>query len=221
MSKEIDNPQKNDNRNYLYPRDKFYFRGEFPIICDWIENNSKVIDLGCGNGSLMKYILDRKKVEIDGIEISGSGVEACKKNNLRAIVGEIDKAGTYKNYSDNQFGYAICNVTIQMVMHPEVLVKEMKRIAKNVIISFPNFAYIGNRFDLLLNGRMPKPMMYGYEWYNTGHVHQLSVEDFKNFCLKENIIINRQEHLGFLKYPAKLISSNLFSKIAIYLCGKY
>ena len=214
----LDNPAFNDNRRYDYSDERFYVRAEFPMIAGWIPDGSKVIDLGCGNGSLMKYILDKKKeVKIEGIEVSDSGVGFCRKNGMNARIGKIDDSGTYKEYREKEFNYAVCNVTIQMVMFPEVLLQEMSRIANFLIVSFPNFAYIENRFDLLFNGIMPRPMLHGYSWYNTGHIHQLSNKNFENFCKKFSIVILERRHLGALKFFA-LAGGNLFAKETVYLC---
>jgi len=215
----IDNPTENDNRRYHYD-ESMYVRNEFPIISGWVEERAKVVDLGCGNGALMKYLVENKNVSIEGIELSASGVEVCQKNGLKAIVGEIDKIETYKNYSDEQFDYAICNVTLQMVLYPEVLIDEMKRIAKKLIISFPNFGYIGNRLDMLFHGRMPRPMIHGYEWYSTGHIHQLSIRDFESFCKAKGVKIVRSEQLGCFKFIANNFLVNLFPKEAVCLCSK-
>jgi methionine biosynthesis protein MetW len=120
---------------------------------------------------------------------------------------------------NKQFDYAICNVTIQMVMYPEVLVSEMKRIAHYQIISFPNFAQLLNRLDLLLRGRMPKPMLFGYDWYNTGHIHQLSVKDFLKLAEKFNLTICEQSHIGIGGLSGFIVKGNpnLLSTTAIYL----
>lgn len=218
---DLDNPELNDNRDYNFSSEDFYFREEFLIIGDWIKNGSKVIDLGCGNGSLLKYLKNKNNLAIEGIEISQSGVDFCLRNNLKAKQGEIDKKETYNNYQDNQFDYAVCNVTIQMVKYPEILIKEMARISKYQIISFPNFAYFENRLDLLFNGIMPRPMLHKYSWFNTGHIHQLSNRDFKNFCKQNNLKIIKQAHFGFFKKVASLIWPNFFSKESIFLCEKY
>jgi len=218
MNKPPDNPQINDNRNYSY-NENFYIRDEFPIIRDWIKEGSKVIDLGCGNCSLMKYILEKKKVYIEGIDISKSGIEVCLKNGFQAKVGYIDKEETYKDYNENEFDYAICNVTIQMTMYPEILLKEMKRIAKYQIISFPNFGFILNRLDLLFLGRMPKFGLGGFEWWNTGHIHQLSVKDFKHLAKKVGLKIIKEHHIGKAGFLIKLCP-NLLSQVAIFLCSK-
>lgn len=224
MSKQrvsLDNPEMNDNRNYDFSQEGFYVREEFPIINSWIKDKTKIIDLGCGNGSLMKYLKERKNIEIEGLEISQSGVDFCLKNGLTAKQGEIDKLEIYRHYSDQQFDYAICNVTLQMLMYPEIMLKEMIRISKYQIISFPNFAYFENRLDLLFSGVMPRKMLYDYKWYSTGHIHQLSLRDFKIFCKNNNIKIITVNHLGCFRKIADLIWPNFFSKESVFLCQKY
>lgn len=217
MTNPPDNPKINDNRNYIY-NESFYIRKEFPIIKEWVKEGSKIIDLGCGNCSLIKYLED-KKIYGEGIDISESGIQICLKNNIKAKVGYIDREETYKEYKDDEFDYAICNVTIQMVMYPEVLLKEMKRIAKYQIVSFPNFAFVINRLDLLFLGRMPKFTLGGYEWYNTGHIHQLSIKDFKTLANKIGLKIIKEYHLGKAGRLIKLCP-NLLSQVAIFLCSK-
>ncbi|MBN1397939.1 MAG: methyltransferase domain-containing protein [Bacteroidetes bacterium] len=173
----IDDPFKNDNRNYNfldYPDD---YRQEFPVILGLISSDSKVIDLGCGNGTLLSCLKKEKHASVKGVELSASGVKICRKKKLDVIQGRIDEHLPFK---DNSFDYAICNVTIQMVMYPEVLLSEMKRIARYQILSFPNFAFYRNRIQLLLKGKMPPHMLFNYKWYNTGHIHQLSLKDLKN-----------------------------------------
>ncbi|OGV01268.1 MAG: hypothetical protein A2330_06190, partial [Ignavibacteria bacterium RIFOXYB2_FULL_36_7] len=150
-----------DNRNYNYSSLEQEEREEYKYVIEFIELHSRVIDLGCGNGSLMKKLAQEKNVDIRGIDISESAVEVCRMKGLKAERGEIDKL---LNISDNSFDYSICNVTMQMVMYPEVLLKEMKRISKYQVVSFPNFAFYKNRLDLLLNGRMPKPMLPDHSW---------------------------------------------------------
>lgn len=165
----------NDNRKYdyaVYPGEK---RDEYGIISQWIREEAKVLDLGCGNGSLIGMLQSEKRCACKGIELSASGVEACLQQGLEVRQGRIDEA---LPFADNSFDYAVCNVTIQMVMYPEILLNEMKRVAERQVVSFPNFAYFKNRLDLLLNGRMPRQLLFGYNWYDTGHIHQLSLDDF-------------------------------------------
>jgi methionine biosynthesis protein MetW len=166
----------NDNRNYDYSRLSLHTRPEYEIIANMIEVDSKVIDFGCGDGSLLDQLIKNKNVTGLGYEISQSGVEKCREKGIKAVCKRIDEF--HPELMTREFDYSICNVTIQMVMYPEILLKEMVRISQYQIVSFPNFAYISNRFDLLLNGRMPRPMLYNYNWCSTGHIHQLSILDF-------------------------------------------
>lgn len=172
---QIDDPKNNDNRNYDYTKHPDSERVEYPVIAGMVKPNSRVIDLGCGNGALLALLKKEKNVIEYGLEISESGVEVCQARGLNVRYGRIDER---LPFADNSFDFAICNVTIQMVMYPEILLKEMKRIAKYQIVSFPNFAFWRNRFDLMFNGKMPRPMLFNYSWYNTGHLHQLSFADF-------------------------------------------
>lgn len=221
MDEHLDRPDLNDNRNYNYENFQSIDRVEYPIIVSMVEKNSKVIDLGCGNGSLIEKLIREKFVDGYGMEISKSGVEACLKKKLNVIEGNIDHQLPFE---DNYFDYAICNVTLQMVMYPEILIKEMKRIARYQIISFPNFAFWQNRVDLWIHGRMPKPMLFGYEWFSTGHIHQLSINDFINTSGKLNLKILQSITIHQLKNPVKqfLVDKlpNWFSMENVFLLQK-
>jgi methionine biosynthesis protein MetW len=220
MSK-IDSPLHNDNRQYDYSNAFSEERDEYKLICEMVKPNSKVIDLGCGNGSLLEKLIKEKNVTGEGVELSESGVEVCKVKGLKVHKGKIDEK---LPFDDNSFDYSICNVTIQMVMYPEVLLNEMKRISRYQIISFPNFAHYKNRLDLLLNGRMPKPMFFGYKWYSTGHIHQLSIKDFyelvdevgglKIIRVNEFSSKNPLKKIFIKKYP------NLFQILQVFLLEK-
>ena len=218
----IDSPLYNDNRNYDYSTTFREEREEYKLICEMVKPNSKVIDLGCGNGSLLEKLINEKNIVGEGVELVLSGVEACRKKGLKVMQGRIDEK---LPFDDNSFDYSICNVTIQMVMYPEVLLSEMKRISKYQIISFPNFAYYKNRLDLLFKGRMPKPMLFGYKWYNTGHIHQLSLKDF--YELVDDVgglRIKKVSALGsknFLKNILLKFFPNNFQLLHVYLLEKY
>ncbi len=214
----IDNPQIHDNRKYVYNAD-LYTRAEFPVIAQWVPEAASVIDLGCGNGALMEYLIQQKQVVAQGLEISPTGVAAGQARGLRIRLAQIDKVDSYASYANAQFDYAICNVTLQMVLYPEVLLEQMKRIAKHVIVSFPNFAYIGNRFDLLVHGVMPRDMLYGYTWYNTGHIHQLSIRDFKMWSAAHGLQIIEAQYLGRLISIAR-VRPNLLARVSVFLCQK-
>jgi len=183
--------KKPDNRNYLYDKRSTTNRVEFLAIEKIVGENKKIIDLGCGDGSLMQ-ILAKNGNECQGVEVSESGVEVCKNKGLKVIRGMID---TRLPYKDKNFDMAICNVTIHMTMYPEVLFKEMLRISKKQIITFPNFAFVLNRLQVLFLGVFPQWSLFGYKWYSTGHIHQLSVKDFEQFCKQNHIKVVGRYHL--------------------------
>jgi methionine biosynthesis protein MetW len=217
----IDDPLKNDNRQYNfthYPDDN---RQEFSVIFKLIPHGSKVIDLGCGNGTLLSYLQKERNASVKGIELTPSGVKMCRKKKLDVVQGRIDERLPSK---DNSFDYAICNVTIQMVMYPEILLSEMKRIARFQIISFPNFAFYRNRIQLVLQGKMPEHMLFDYQWYNTGHIHQLSLKDFKNLISTVGGLKIKELHCvdpdNFFKKFFMHIFPNLFMHIPIILLEK-
>lgn len=206
----------NDNRNYNYSLNSVSKRDEYNIIIDWIREGTNVLDLGCGDGSLLK-LLEEKGITGEGIDLSASAVRTARRKGLKAQKSRIDGLLPYE---DKHFDYSICNVTLQMVMYPEITIKEMQRVSNRQIISFPNFAFILNRFDLLINGRMPKVMIPGYEWYSTGHIHQLSIADFEDFCMEHRMKILDRNHLyPVFVLPRFLLKQfpNIFALTAIYL----
>lgn len=214
----------NDNRNYKYDLNSISKREEYSIIERLLNNKSKVIDLGCGDGTLLGLLRKKKNVKIaDGIEISETGVKVSKKKGLNVWQGSIDIP--LKKIKDKSYDYAICNVTLQMVMYPEVLISEMLRISDKQIISFPNFAFILNRIELLLKGKMPQFMISGYKWYSTGHIHQLSILDFKDYCKQNKIKILKEEYIIprtpiFIPDFILKLFPNLFSSMAVFLTTK-
>jgi methionine biosynthesis protein MetW len=210
---------RNDNRQYRYEKAGFTIRPEYAVIAEWIPEKSRVIDLGCGNGSLMHYLVRHRELAIEGIERVPAGVEHCRQNGLKARSAEIDVPETYSDYATGLFDFAICNVTLHMVMYPEVLIEEMARIARYTVVSFPNFGHLLNRIDLLLSGRMPRPQLFGYHWFNTGQIHQLGLRDFADFCHRCSLEIVHQQHMG-RPQPLARVAPSLFSRTSVYLCRK-
>jgi methionine biosynthesis protein MetW len=208
-----------DNRQYRYEATGFYIRPEYSVIERWIPEGSRIIDLGCGNGSLMQYLITRKMVVAEGIERAASGVAFCGQNGLKARRADIDVHETYANYARDVFDFAICNVTLHMVMYPEILIEQMARIARYLVLSFPNFGHVLNRFEMLVTGRMPRPQLFGYHWFNTGQIHQLGLRDFADFCHRCSLEIVHQQHMG-RPQPLARLAPSLFSRTSIYLCRK-
>ncbi len=207
---------RNDNREYDYSQAGFFFRPEYDVIAEWIAPRARVIDLACGNGSLMRHLVETRRASVEGIECSPSGVAHCRQHGLLARQGEIDRRETYADYPDAAFDFAVCNVTLHMVMYPEILLQEMARIGRQLIVSFPNFGHLLNRLDLLSSGRMPRPQLFGYRWFETGQIHQLGLRDFAEFCRNRSFTVLREKHMGRPTVLAGVWPS-LFSGPAIYL----
>ena len=217
----IDDPKVTDNRNYDYSHYTSSQRNEYSQIVSLIPQHSKVLDLGSGNGSLLELLRSQKQCEALGVEISQTGVDVSLQKGLRVIHGSID---TSLPFSENEFDFAVCNVTMQMVNYPEQLLREMKRVAKASIVSFPNFGFYRNRLEMLLNGAMPTTMLFGYQWFNTGHIHQLSFQDFLKLVdfvggLKVNKVLYTPSGSGLKDLGQKLLP-NLFSMTPIILLTK-
>lgn len=211
--------KQNDNRNYSYTKYDEGFRLEYPFIEGFVKTGEKVIDLGCGNGRLLEHLREKKSIQGHGIDSSETGIEMTRSKGFTCEKTSIDKG--LPQHKTKSFDLAVCNVTIQMLMYPETLIKEMKRISHRQIISFPNFAFYKARLELLLQGKMPPVGLYGYKWYSTGHIHQLSYRDFTEFCQSQSL-----EILGFRAVREKeggwrslLIKKwpNLFSQTCLFL----
>lgn len=209
----------NDNRNYSYSKYDEGFRLEYSYIESLTEPREKVIDLGCGNGRLLEHLREKKNIQGFGIDSSSSGVSLTQSKGFACEQQAIDQG--LDQFESKSFDLAVCNVTIQMLMYPEKLVQEMKRISKRQIISFPNFAFYKARLELLFQGKMPPVGLFGYKWYSTGHIHQLSYKDFVDFCESQSLEILdfkavRQKEGGWRsilinKWP------NLFSQTCLFL----
>lgn len=203
-----------DNRQYEYTADSRAERKEYATIVDWIPEGCRVLDLGCGEGSLLQALIRKKKIRAEGMELSASGVEVCRSRGLAVRQGRIDET---LPWADDSFDYAVCNVTVQMVMYPERLVAEMARVARRQIISFPNFANLRNRWELLVMGRMPRAMLFGNSWWNTGHIHQLSLRDFEELLPRVGLKICRRASLGRFSVPGLVQAApNLLTTLAVY-----
>jgi methionine biosynthesis protein MetW len=201
----IHKPVIHDNRNYDFTLQPIGDQEAFQVIMNLISSGSKVVDLGCGNGILLQQLQKERSATVKGMELTTSGVQVCRAKGLDVIQGRIDETLPFSN---NSFDYAICSVTIQMVMYPEVLLKEMKRIAKFQIISFPNFAFYRNRLEFILRGAMPTHMLFDYQWYSTGHIHQLSVKDFRRLVQDVGGLVEQ----GIWTVPIKNSFKRVFMK---------
>ncbi|MBQ9244770.1 methionine biosynthesis protein MetW [bacterium] len=159
----------------------------YSLIKDIIEENSKILDLGCGDGYLLKLLKETKNVRGNGIEIKQEEVIKCLEKGISVIQGNIDEG--LKQFSDNSYDYVILNQTLQSTNKPDYVLEEMLRVGKKCIVSFPNFAYWRVRFYYFFTGNMPKSKVLPFEWYNTPNIHLLTIKDFFEFASKHNIKI--------------------------------
>lgn len=159
----------------------------YRLITEIIEENSSVLDLGCGDGILLRMLIDKKHVNGKGIEINQQNVIKSIQKGLSVIQGDIDEG--LKDFSDKEWDYIILNQTLQSTEKPDYVIEEMLRAGQKVVVSFPNFAYWRVRFYLFFNGKMPKSKMLPFEWFDTPNIHLLTINDFYEFCRKRNIKI--------------------------------
>ena len=181
---------------------------EFNIIAKLVEKNAKVLDVGCGDGELMKYINENITNDIRGLEISKSNVQKCIEKGLTVIEGDAEK--DLKQFPKSSFDYVILSQTLQAFLDPENVIAELLRVGKKAIVTIPNFGYWKVRLHLLFKGTMPITKNLPNEWYNTPNLHMCTIKDFVNYCNKKNIKIN----------SSNLNYKNLFSQLGIFVIEK-
>jgi len=164
-------------------------RVDLGIIAQWIQPKSRVLDLGCGKGELLWYLIHQKQVQGMGFEIDEESLLACVEKGIPVIQRDINLS--LKDMEDKSFDYVIISQTIQQLQHPDRLILESLRIGKYVIVSFPNFGHYTIRLSLLFKGRMPKSRALPYEWYDTPNIHLMTLRDFKDFCKRYNIYVHQ------------------------------
>ena len=195
---------------------------EFQIISELVKNNSRVLDVGCGDGILMKYLKDNKNVDGRGLEISKEKVQMCIAEGLSVIEGNAED--DLKQFPDLSFEYAILGQTLQAFYKPEKVSDDLLRVSKKAIITIPNFGYWKIRIHLLLKGTMPVNKHLPNEWYNTPNLHMCTIKDFVNFCNKKNINLFRSIALHEKTVSEinnkNLNVKNLFSELGIFLVEK-
>ena len=194
---------------------------EFKIISSLINENSKILDVGCGNGELMKYILENISKNIRGLEISKKNVQECIEKGLTVIEGnaELDLG----QFPDKSFNYVILSQTLQAFLNPEKVLYELLRVGKKAIVTIPNFGHWKVRVDLLFKGTMPVTENLPNEWYNTPNLHMCTIKDLFNFCDEKKINIKKvvgvnEDKTSIIK-KSNLEIKNLFSKVGIFLIG--
>ena len=189
-------------------------RLDHKIIGEMIVSKSKVLDLGCGDGDLLEYLVRVKDVHGSGVEIDEKAIYSCVEKDLSVSQGDIDSG--LEEYPDKMFDYVIFNQTMEQVHNPEKAIEDALRIADKVIVGFPNFCYFDARIQLFFGGHVPVTPSLPYTWYNTPNLHFLSIKDFVRFCRDHNIVIEKKVFLnefGIVKFFPNVFALNAIMQI--------
>ena len=197
-------------------------KSEYKIIADIITDNTRVLDVGCDDGSLMEFLKKDKNLDIRGIEISKEKVQTCISKGLTVIEGNAEF--DLKQFPDNSFDYVVLSQTLQAFINPEIVIKELLRIGKKAIVTIPNFGHWKVRLNLLIKGTMPITKSLPNDWYNTPNIHMCTIKDFVKFSkilnfkiFKSLALINKS--VSTINNP-NLFFKNLFSELGIFLIEK-
>lgn len=193
-------------------------RADLAIIADWIKADTKVLDLGCGDGTLLAYLRNRKDVLGYGLEISPVNIEVCVDKSINVIQADLND-GLKAYFSDNSFDYVIMSQTLQATQQPDLLIEEMLRVGAEGIVTFPNMAHWRARMQLGLEGIMPVTKSLPNQWFNTPNVHLCTLSDFEVLCKKHDIQILQRTVVDYSHRQGNWLMKlfpNLFGEIAIY-----
>lgn len=191
-------------------------RADLDIIQKWIKPGSRVLDLGCGDGSLLAYLRDNKQTIGIGLEIDNQKIDACLDKGIDVIQQDLNKG--LGNFESHSFDTVLLTQTLQAVHYPDLLVEEMLRIGKNCIVTFPNFGNWKSRAYIAFKGRMPVSDFMPYQWFDTPNIHFCTVRDFDDFCRSKNIDVITRTVVDNKHRDSAIIRAfpNLLSEIAIY-----
>ena len=195
---------------------------EFKIIANSIQREKSILDVGCGDGELMKFIYENISKKIRGLEISKDNVQKCVQKGLTVIEGNAEM--DLQQFPSNSFDYVILSQTLQAFLNPEKVISDLLRIGKTSIVTIPNFGFWKVRFNLLFKGTMPVTKTLPNEWYNTPNLHMCSIKDFVNFCNDRKINLFKSLALTNNKVSSinkfNLNFKNLTSELGIFLIEK-
>ncbi len=191
-------------------------RIDHKFIIDMIEPNSHVLDLGCGDGTLLALLMKHKNCRATGIEIDEKEIYKCVEQGVTVSHGDIDSG--LEDYSDQRFDYVILNESLQEILNPDKVIAEALRVGKRVIVGIPNFCNISARLQIFFLGQVPVTKGLPYKWYNTPNLRFLSIKDFRHFCADRNITVERERAIGIKKEV--FFKRNFFAFVGIFLIKK-
>lgn len=191
-------------------------RPDYAIIADWIQPKSRVLDLGCGDGTLLSHLAKNKKVSGYGIELDDHNITQCIRSNINVIQSDLDRG--LSEFDEDSFDYVVLSLTLQAMHRPDLLLQEMMRVGTEGIVTFPNFGHWRSRFYLGVLGRMPVSRTLPNEWYDTPNIHLCTIRDFEELCYKLGYrILERRavDHVHKSSLGLRLFP-NLLGQIALY-----
>ena len=192
---------------------------EFEAISKIIKNNKRVLDVGCGDGTLMEYLKNHQQNDVRGLEPQKNLTQKCISKGLSVIEGDAEK--DLLQFPKKSFDYVVLSQTLQAFLDPEKVLDQLLRIGKQTIVSIPNFGYWKVRLHLLFKGTMPVTKNLPNEWYNTPNLHMCTIKDFVNFCKEKNITIDRSLCLTNEKISEitnnNMFYKNIFSQLGIFV----
>ncbi|HWT53753.1 MAG TPA: methionine biosynthesis protein MetW [Rhodocyclaceae bacterium] len=191
-------------------------RSDWNIIAGWVQPGERVLDLGCGDGSLLKLLIEQRGARGYGVEIDAQGVLASIKNSINVVQADIDRG--LAEFEDNAFEHVVLSRTLQTVKHTENTLREMLRVGREAVVSVPNFGYWKNR-QAVLNGRMPVSEDLPYQWYDTPNVRFFTLADFEALCEQLGIVIRTREVLDAKGQPVHE-EHNFLGSLGVYRIAK-